>query len=306
MPSGSTPPPTAMQATPAAWARFATPSAVLPNAVWASIRPSPVMTRSARASCASKSVASMTGRRRDAGRTSGTVLDRQQREPDAAGGAGTRRVAFAASGRELRARRPSGRCARRARRHGRAWRPSAARRSRPRRSVRGAGSMTSQATIDRDAIAGRGGAVGAGHRTLAPSASSRPRPAVGRRAAADPEDDVRDPASIAVRMSSPVPMRRGRDGSRSSGSDQRQAGGLGHLDDARGPSSSRASAPRSAARAGRGRRSSATPSRRPRRSPRACPRRRRRAGRAGSSSRPGPAPSRRPARARPGPTSASP
>ena len=60
MPSGVTPPPTAMHRTPAAAARRATPSAVLPNAVCSSIRPSPVTTRSARASFASKPVASIT------------------------------------------------------------------------------------------------------------------------------------------------------------------------------------------------------------------------------------------------------
>ena len=43
-PSGVTPPPKAMHGRPAACARFATPSAVLPYAVWASIRPSPVIT----------------------------------------------------------------------------------------------------------------------------------------------------------------------------------------------------------------------------------------------------------------------
>ena len=48
-----------MHGTPAAAARFATPSAVLPKAVWASIRPSPVMTRSARSSRAVNSVASI-------------------------------------------------------------------------------------------------------------------------------------------------------------------------------------------------------------------------------------------------------
>ena len=74
-------------------ARCATPRAVLPNAVWASIRPSPVMTRSAPASLASKSVASMTrstpGRSANAAKRSWIG---EQPEPDPAGRAGTRRV----------------------------------------------------------------------------------------------------------------------------------------------------------------------------------------------------------------------
>ena len=58
-----------MHGTPASAARRATPRAVLPNAVWASIRPSPVMTRSAPAS-----------RRREVGRLHHEVDARAQRE----------------------------------------------------------------------------------------------------------------------------------------------------------------------------------------------------------------------------------
>ena len=90
-PRASTPPPTAMQGTPAAAAALATPRAVLPNAVCASMRPSPVMTRSAFASLPPKSVASMTsstpGRRRERPEA---IPDGEQREADAARGAGAR------------------------------------------------------------------------------------------------------------------------------------------------------------------------------------------------------------------------
>ncbi len=76
-PSGSTPPPTAKQRTPAAWARRATPRAVLPNAVCASIRPSPVTTtRPGRAWHRGRSPRRR-DRRRDEGRATGTDRCRQ-------------------------------------------------------------------------------------------------------------------------------------------------------------------------------------------------------------------------------------
>ena len=127
--------------TPAACARLATPSAVLPNAVWASIRPSPVITRSARASLASKSVASMTrstpgpqGERLEA------VLDRRagrtrRRRPRRRPGCRAR-----AAGRALELVGPGLVARVEARSPGRVSRPSAVRRRRPRRSVRAAGS----------------------------------------------------------------------------------------------------------------------------------------------------------------------
>ena len=147
MPSASTPPPTAMHGTPAACARRATPSAVLPKPVCASIRPSPVMTRSARCELRVEvgGVHDEVDARPQRERAE-AVLDREQRVADAAGRAGAR-GRRARAGRPRRpARRPTGRAGGRGRDVAPAWRPSAGRRRRRRRSVRSSGFVTSQAT----------------------------------------------------------------------------------------------------------------------------------------------------------------
>ena len=124
-----------MHGTPAAWARLATPSAVLPKAVWASIRPSPVMTRSARASLRRSRSPPSPGRRRAAARTTGTGPGspagrtrrrRRRRRPACRARAGPSRASSSSAQRAFRA--SSSRDLRRA------WRPSAGRRWRPRRS----------------------------------------------------------------------------------------------------------------------------------------------------------------------------
>ena len=215
----------------------ATPSAVLPNAVWASIRPSPVMTRSASASRASKSVASMTsstpGRRANERNRSG---DREEGEADAAGGAGAGRVADS----------PAGRCASSA----------SAQRGEP------ASSSTTSAARRAllRAVDGRRArsARAADWRRRTPRPGRRPRAGVeaarGRRAARRGRHRRPDRAAGPRRhrswrcrrcrgrssrrrprsppgSASPVPTRVAATASRSAGRDARQAGRLGHLDD---------------------------------------------------------------------------
>ena len=102
MPSGSTPPPTAMQGTPAAWARRATPSAVLPKAVWA-VDPAlagddEVGPREPRVEVGGvhHEVDARAQRERPE-----PVLDREQRVADAAGRAGARGRALGPTAHEL-------------------------------------------------------------------------------------------------------------------------------------------------------------------------------------------------------------
>ena len=103
MPSGVTPPPTAMHGLPAACARRATPSAVLPYAVCSSIRPSPVITRSASASASSKpaSVHHEVDARAELELREPARRAHSSAKPDAARGAGARRVALPPAGRAL-------------------------------------------------------------------------------------------------------------------------------------------------------------------------------------------------------------
>ncbi len=245
MPSTSTPPPTAMHGTPAAAARFATPSAVLPKPVWASIRPSPVMTRSARARRAGKSVASITrsipGRRAN-DRNRPCAASSANPTPPAAPAPGvsrSRRPSRASSSSAQAAFRASSATGRR-----QARRPSAVRTSRPRRSARAAGWRHRRRPRRRSRRAG------ARHRARP---SSRPRPPSVVALPPIPSVTCRAPASIAAPTSSPVPTDVAAIGSRSAAATRDRPGRLGHLDDR--PAShppTAASAHRSGAAAGRG------------------------------------------------------
>ena len=252
--------------------------------VWASIRPSPVITRSARASLPSKSVASITsstpGPQRERREP---VLDREQRR--------TRRrpprrrpgvVALAPAGRAPRARRPTPRAARSSSIDvARASRPSAGRRRRPRRSARAAGSRRRRRPASstsasrgssrrgRDADRGR---IGAERRR-------RPAPPSVVALPPMPSDDAAGRRRrCAARSSSPVPIVVAPIGSRSSRRDatartprpSRRRRALPSSERSQRASIGRPSGSRTSA--------SATPSRRPPRSRRACPRRRRPAG----------------------------
>ena len=97
-----------MHGTPAAAARWATPRAVLPNAVWASIRPSPVMTRSARGQpCREIGRVHDQVDPRPQGERPEPVRDGQQPETDAAGRPGPGDIADPrARGRLERIREP--------------------------------------------------------------------------------------------------------------------------------------------------------------------------------------------------------
>ena len=222
-----------MQSTPAACARFATPSAVLPNAVWASIRPSPVMTSLARSSLASKSVASISSSTpgRSANERNRSWIG-EQREADPAGGARTRRVALAPALARLELVGP--------RRVARVEQLDVLGRRALLRAVgRGRALRAEQRVVD---VAGDLDVdlVEAAGRVASQPLEQAPA-AVGRGAAADAEDDVarrrhRSPRPSARRCRSTSR----RSASRSCAATPRQPGRLGHLD--HGPRARRPSA----------------------------------------------------------------
>ena len=204
-------------------ARRATPRAVFPNAVWLSIRPSPVRTRSAPASLAAKPVASITsstpGHDRERPEA---VAQAGQPEDRPAGRAGPGRVALAPSDARLQGVRPAaergvevadvdragallgavdgGRAGGAEQRVGDVARRSA---GRPRR---GAGSRSSRW------ISRVGSTV-----IPSPSAARIPRPPSVVALPPTPRSIRRIPASSAARSTSPVPYVDAPAGSRSAG-----------------------------------------------------------------------------------------
>ena len=222
-------------------AAAATPAGALPCRVCSSSRPSPVMTRPAPARCSG----SRPGRARRRCRGSRSRLQHtQRREADAARGARARDARRAG----VDARRPAGPAPRRAARRHPVTRPSAGRRRAAAPRAPSSGLSTSLARpnstagqppveagqVDRRQV-GQGAAA---ERELPPGRVEEPRAqglqhpgaAVGARAAADAEDDLRQPWSRAARTSSPVPKLLAVNGFSSSVGQQDQPGREGQLD----------------------------------------------------------------------------